>query len=249
MARAAALLATFLLGTPGEVAAADDAATSQPPGSHWVPVSEAFSNGEVREELFDDRELQQVRSWLRTPEKDLSAEAQAAAKERSDDCDVLIVTSAGIKSTDPEQALQDSSIVVIGTVTAVEPGLHHGRLASLVTVEVDRWLKAELSTPRPVTTYFIYPEARTTIDGTRYCQRGSRADRLAVGRGVFLGADIVLAQDPLVLYPLTRNVFFETPDRGVSAEGPIRGEAPQSWGAFEYRLMRLTETKEGRDEG
>lgn len=243
------MLAALLLAPTTEALAQAPAEGEAPAGlKHWVPASEALTDGELREGLFTPGERSEIETWLRAPEA-LEPPEDPAIRERyatPEECDVLIVTSAGIESPDVAESLANASVAFTGTVTSSEPGLYRGRLATLVSVEVARWLKAPETARAPTVVRFIHGDARATIGGRSYCQRlAGRTDRLAISRRVVVATSNLLQEDPLLLLPYASELFFETARRGVSAGGSVHGPAPSDWTRFEKWVLRLAEEKGG----
>jgi hypothetical protein len=196
--------------------------------------------GQLQEGLFSPAEEVEVRSWLRAKEKESTEPKTPKAIDPSTaGCDVVVVTSAGAEAMEPEKALAEARLGVLGTVTAIEQGLFRGRIASIVTVQVDRWMKAPVELARPLTISFLREEGDLTVSDTTYCRRGTRKDRLSVGRRVFLASSTILQEEPLLLLPYDRQLFFETAKQGISAPSPDAAQALGSWVDFEARLQRL----------
>jgi hypothetical protein len=226
-------LLLLLILAPLPLCSQDRAVSSGEAFRHWVPAERAVVGGEIQEGLLSPAGKVEIRSWLR---KDGAVPSDPKAPKATDPskagCDVLLVTSAGNESAEPAKALEEAAYGVLGAVTAIEPGLFRGRIASIVTVEVDEWLQAPEAFSRPATLHFVYEDARLTVGDTTYCRQGARKDRLAVGRQVFLATSTLLQENPVLLLPYDRQLFFETANQGVSAPGKA-AQARKSWSDFE----------------
>ena len=237
------MLAALVLGPTAQVSAEEEASAGL---ERWVPASEAFADGELRQGLFSPEERAQINTWLREGEGSGPPDGPVTREKHAtpEGCDLLIVTSAGIESPDVAESLAKASVALTGTVTSLEPGLYRGRLATLVSVEVARWLTAPEAAHPPTVVRFIHGDTRVTIGGRSYCHRvAGRTERLDIGRGVVVATANVLQEEPLLLLPYESELFFETERRGVSAAGPVRGTPPSEWSSFEEWVHRLGEGK------
>jgi hypothetical protein len=207
--------------------------------SHWIPAEQAVIDGRVQEGLLDPAEKVEVHSWLRPKPRD-AAEGAAPKSSRSamNGCDVVVVTSAGTESSGAAEALDEATFGLLGTVSEIKPGLFHGRIAALVGVQVDQWIKAPATSSQPAIVHFVYDDAALTVDGTTYCRRSTRKDHLTLGRRVFLASSNVMQETPLLLLPYDRQLFFETAKRNVSAPGLAAAQAAGSWADFEEGVRR-----------
>jgi hypothetical protein len=201
--------------------------------SHWIPAEQAIVGGRVQEELLDPAARTEVRSWLSAK----SAETESSNLKATSGCDVLLVTSSGVETADPRQALKNANLAFLGIVKEVKTGLFRGRITSLVSVQVDQWIKAPFSA-QPSTIYFLNDDAALTIGETTYCRRTLRKDRLAAGQRVFLATSNVVQKDPLLLLPYGNQLFFETANQRVSSVGPATSETPRQWSDLEETVRR-----------
>ncbi len=233
-------LLLLLLLAPLPLCSQDRAIPSDNALRNWVPAARAVVGGEVQEELFSPADKIEIRSWLRDPRSGNTPSDPRTSKSTAPSkagCDVLLVTSAGNDTVEPVKALEEADYGVLGAVTAIEPGLFHGRIASIVTVQVDEWLQAPGGFSRPATIHFVYEDSRLTVGGTTYCSQGARKDRLALGRRVFLATSNLLQDNPVLLLPYDRQLFFETASQGVSAPGQA-AQARKNWSDFETRIKQ-----------
>ena len=233
------LLLLFILAPPSYPQESASPKPVSPRFSHWVPAEQAVIGGRVQEELLDPAERVEVHSWLRPRPRDAAEGAiPKSSGSAMSGCDVVVVTSAGAENTEVAKALDEATFGLLGTVSEIRPGLFHGRIAALVSVQVDQWIKAPAASSQPASVHFIYDDAALTVDGMTYCRRSTRKDRLTLGRRVFLASSNVLQEAPLLLLPYDRQLFFETAKRNVSAPGTATAQTAGSWADFEEGVKR-----------
>lgn len=234
------LLALVLLastGVPG--VAADQPNSVRYPGqvlSHWLPLSEAVVEGEVQAQRLPLEDRSALEGWLSDRSLPMAdtTNVPSDSSRRLETCDVEFVTSAGPLDPNADKALAEASTALVGTIEAIETGLFHGRLATLVTVDVERWLKWQDDRSPPSRIRFVDTAARARIEGRTYCFRDAeRNEALVIGSRVFTATSNHLESEPLVLFPYANQLYFETAKKEVWPR--VLGT---SWAGFEQRLSR-----------
>jgi hypothetical protein len=233
------LILAFSASATVSVAGADQAPKLRYSGqdvARWLPLSEAVVEGEPQPQLLSPEDRSALEGWLadRPPATTDTTGVPSDSSRRLDTCDVEIVTSAGPLDPNADKALAEASTALFGTIQAIETGLFHGRLATLVTVDVERWLKWQLDGPPPSRIRFIDTSARARIDGRTYCfGDAERREALVIGSRVFTATNNLLETEPLALFPYANQLYFET----AANEVWPRAQS-SSWGQFEQRLSQ-----------
>jgi hypothetical protein len=208
------------------------------PVTRWVPADEAVVEGRLAASAFDHEAQVQLERWMvkKLPEP---PGAQAAMETSDPECDIISVTLYQRELVPPERVLAEAAYAAFGTVTQIDHGIYRGRLATLVTVLPDRWLRFPSQDP-PELIYFLGSDAKISINGIRYCAKGSRKDLLKPGRRVFFGTNNVLQSQPHFLLPYDSELFFETDQGAVSIGVDERPDWSKDWLRFEAQLTALS---------
>jgi hypothetical protein len=209
-------------------------ATAEEPLAHWVPADQAVVDGQLVLSAFDDRALFEMERWLMAKLPQSPCE-QAPTGSAEADCDMITVSLDHRVLVAPEKVLAEAHYAAFGTVTRISHGLFQGRVATVVTVRPDRWLRSPSQGP-PEWVHFLSSDAKISINGIRYCAKGHRKDLLKPGRRVFFGTQNVIQAQPLFLLPYDTELFFETDQGAVSIGVEERPEWSKNWLRFEAQL-------------
>lgn len=207
--------------------------------AHWVPADQVVVEGQLAVSAFDSDALREMEHWL-LPEKPKRTVPSGSLSPADANCDQITVSMYERELVHPAKLLSEVLYSALGRVASTEVGVYRGRVTTLVTVTVDRWLRFPGFDPPPTVRYFA-EEGEIEIGQIRYCRRGFRSEAVVPGGRILLATSNVLQDQPLALLPYDNQVFYETSKGSVSLGAAGKPEWAESWLELEARLGLLSE--------
>lgn len=206
---------------------------------HWVPADQAVVEGQLAVSTFDSDALREMERWLLL-EKPKRTAPSGSLSPADANCDQITVSMFERELVHPAKLLSEGLYSAVGRVASTEVGVFRGRVTTLITVTVDRWLRFPGADPPPTVRYFA-EEGEIDIGHIRYCRRGFRNDPVVPGGRIFLATSNVLQDQPLALLPYDNQVFYETSKGLISLGAAGKPEWAEGWLELESQLSPLSE--------